>query len=58
MAQRGDLDLFSEVALPNQQELADKAKDKVSLVHQTYGDAQQGWFVPTYATEPGSRWPG
>jgi glycine betaine/proline transport system substrate-binding protein len=52
-AQRGDLDLFSEVALPNQQELADKAKDKVSLVHQTYGDAQQGRFVPTYATEPG-----
>ena len=51
--QRGDLDLFSEVALPNQQELADKAKDKVTLVHQTYGDAQQGWFVPTYATEPG-----
>ena len=52
-AQRGDLDLLSEVALPNQQELADKAKDRVSLVHQTYGDAQQGWFVPTYATEPG-----
>ena len=52
-AQRGDLDLLSEVALPNQQELADKAKDKVALVHQTYGDAQQGWFVPTYATEPG-----
>ena len=51
--QRGDLDLFSEVALPNQQELADKAKDKVTLVHQTYGDAQQGWFVPTYATQPG-----
>lgn len=52
-AQRGDLDLFSEVALPNQQELADKAKDQVTLVHQTYGDAQQGWFVPTYATQPG-----
>ena len=52
-AQRGDIDLLTEVALPNQQELADKAKDKVSLVHQTYGDAQQGWFVPTYATEPG-----
>jgi glycine betaine/proline transport system substrate-binding protein len=51
--QRGDLDLFSEVALPNQQELADKAKDKISLVHQTYGDASQGWFVPTYATQPG-----
>jgi glycine betaine/proline transport system substrate-binding protein len=52
-AQRGDLDLLAEVALPNQQELADKAKDRVSLVHQTYGDAQQGWFVPTYATQPG-----
>ena len=52
-AQRGDVDLLAEVAMPNQQELADKAKDKVSLVHQTYGDAQQGWFVPTYATQPG-----
>ena len=52
-AQRGDIDLLAEVALPNQQELADKAKDKVAMVHQTYGDAQQGWFVPTYATEPG-----
>jgi glycine betaine/proline transport system substrate-binding protein len=52
-AQRGDLDLLSEVAMPNQQELADKAKDRVTLVHQTYGDAQQGWFVPTYATQPG-----
>ena len=51
--QRGDVDLFAEVALPNQQELADTAKDQVSLVHQTYGDAQQGWFVPTYATQPG-----
>jgi glycine betaine/proline transport system substrate-binding protein len=52
-AQRGDVDLLSEVALPNQQELADKAKANVSLVHETYGDAQQGWFVPTYATQPG-----
>ena len=52
-AQRGDLDLLAEVALPNQQELADQAKDRVRLVHQTYGDAQQGWFVPTYATQPG-----
>jgi glycine betaine/proline transport system substrate-binding protein len=52
-AQRGDLDLLAEVALPNQQELADQAKERVSLVHQTYGDAQQGWFVPTYATQPG-----
>ena len=52
-AQRGDVDLLSEVALPNQQELADKAKDQVTLVHQTYGGAAQGWFVPTYATQPG-----
>lgn len=52
-AERGDVDLISEVALPNQQPLADRAKDKVSLVRQTYGDAQQGWFVPTYATQPG-----
>lgn len=52
-AQRGDLDLLAEVALPNQQELADQAKDRVSLVHETYGNAQQGWFVPTYATQPG-----
>jgi glycine betaine/proline transport system substrate-binding protein len=52
-AQRGDIDLLAEVALPNQQELADKAKDRVTLVHQTYGGAKQGWFVPTYATQPG-----
>jgi glycine betaine/proline transport system substrate-binding protein len=52
-AQQGSVDLLTEVALPNQQELADKAKDKVALVHQTYGDAKQGWFVPTYATQPG-----
>jgi glycine betaine/proline transport system substrate-binding protein len=52
-AQRGDLDLLAEVALPNQQPLADEAKDRVALVHQTYGGAAQGWFVPTYATQPG-----
>lgn len=52
-AQRGDLDLLAEVALPNQQELADKAKDHMTLLHQTYGNAAQGWFVPSYATQPG-----
>jgi glycine betaine/proline transport system substrate-binding protein len=52
-AQRGDVDLIAEVALPNQQDLADKAKSKMSLVSQTYGGAKQGWFVPKYATEPG-----
>jgi glycine betaine/proline transport system substrate-binding protein len=52
-AQRGDVDLLTEVALPNQQQLADQAADRVSLVHETYGGAAQGWFVPTYATQPG-----
>jgi len=52
-AQRGDIDLITEVALPNQQELADSASDQVELVSETYGDAAQGWFVPAYAVEPG-----
>jgi glycine betaine/proline transport system substrate-binding protein len=52
-AQRGDIDLLTEVALPNQQELADKAADQVDIVSETYGDAAQGWFVPAYAVEPG-----
>jgi glycine betaine/proline transport system substrate-binding protein len=52
-AQRGDIDLLTEVALPNQQDLADQAADQVTLVHETYGGAAQGWFVPTYALQPG-----
>ncbi len=52
-AQRGDIDLLTEVALPNQQKFADQAKDKVDVVSETYGDANQGWFVPTYAVQPG-----
>jgi glycine betaine/proline transport system substrate-binding protein len=52
-AQRGDIDLLTEVALPNQQELADSAGDRVEIVSETYGDAAQGWFVPAYAVEPG-----
>ncbi|WP_308259465.1 glycine betaine ABC transporter substrate-binding protein [Pseudonocardia sp. H11422] len=52
-ARRGDVDLLSEVAMPNQEELAAKAADRIELVHETYGDARQGWFVPTYATGPG-----
>ena len=52
-AQRGDIDLLTEVALPNQQELADGAADRVDIVSETYGDAAQGWFVPAYAVEPG-----
>jgi glycine betaine/proline transport system substrate-binding protein len=52
-AQRGDVDLLSEVALPNQQHFVDSAKSKIDVVSQTYGDAQQGWFVPTQSTQPG-----
>jgi len=52
-AQRGDIDLLTEVALPNQQPLADKAKDKVDLLGKTYTGANQGWFVPSSVVEPG-----
>ena len=52
-AERGDLDLLAEVALPNQQELADKAKNRMTLLHQTYGDAAQCWFVLTYSMQLG-----
>ncbi|MDO9356334.1 MAG: glycine betaine ABC transporter substrate-binding protein, partial [Solirubrobacteraceae bacterium] len=49
--QRGDLDLLTEVNLPNQQDFADKAKADVNLVSETYGGATQAWFVPRYAVE-------
>ncbi|ROP46023.1 glycine betaine ABC transporter substrate-binding protein [Pseudokineococcus lusitanus] len=52
-AQRGDLDLLTEVALPNQADLAAQAADRVDVVSETYGDASQGWFVPAYAVAPG-----
>ena len=52
-AARGDVDLLTEVALPNQQKFADSAKGKVSIVSETYGDATQGWFVPKYVVDPG-----
>lgn len=52
-AQRGDVDLLSEVAMPNQEELAAAADETVDLVSETYADAEQGWFVPTYALAPG-----
>jgi glycine betaine/proline transport system substrate-binding protein len=52
-ARRGDIDLLTEVALPNQQKFADQAKSRVDIVSQTYGNASQGWFVPKYAVQPG-----
>ncbi len=54
-AARGDIDLLTEVALPNQQPLAEKAKGQVKLVDQTYGNAAQGWFVPSYAVQSGGQ---
>src|SRR5919112_2495790 len=44
-ASRGDVDLLTEVALPNQQKFADEAQEQVDIVSETYGDASQGWFV-------------
>ena len=52
-AKRGDIDLLTEVALPNQQKFADEAKQNVSIVSKTYDEAKQGWFVPKYMVEPG-----
>jgi glycine betaine/proline transport system substrate-binding protein len=50
---RGDIDLLTEVNLPNQQKFADETAENTELVGQTYGDAAQGWFVPRYLVEPG-----
>jgi glycine betaine/proline transport system substrate-binding protein len=52
-AARGDIDMLTEVALPNQQPLAAKARSQVKLIDETYGQAVQGWFVPAYAVQPG-----
>jgi len=52
-AARGDIDLLTEVALPNQQKFADQAKDKVTFLSETYGEASQGWFVPAASVAPG-----
>ena len=52
-AERGDVDLLTEVALPNHQQLADRARGRVDIVSETYGNATQGWFVPAYAVRPG-----
>lgn len=51
--QRGDVDLLTEVNLPNQQAFADRARDEVELASQVYDGAAQAWFVPRYAVEAG-----
>lgn len=50
---RGDIDVLPEVNLPNQQSFADENADTTELVSETYGDAAQGWFVPSYLVEDG-----
>lgn len=52
-AQREDVDVLTEVPMPNQAELAAKAAGTIELLRPTYDDAEQGWYVPTFATEPG-----
>jgi glycine betaine/proline transport system substrate-binding protein len=51
--QRGDVDLLTEVNLPNQQAFADRARDEVELAGQVYDGAAQAWFVPRYAVQDG-----
>ena len=46
---RGDLDVLTEVMLPNQRPLAERASAEVDLVAEVYDGAVQGWFVPRYA---------
>ncbi len=52
-AKRGDIDILSEVARPNQDPLAKKAEAEVEMLGATYEDANQGWFVPSYVVAPG-----
>ncbi len=49
--ERGDVDVLTEVNLPNQQPFADKAGSEVDLASKVYGGAVQAWFVPRYAVE-------
>lgn len=39
--------------MPNQEEFAEKAANRIHLVCKTDGNARQGWFVLTYALQPG-----
>ena len=52
-AERGDINLLTEVDWPNQQPLYQKAASEVTLASTTYTGAKQGWFVPSYVVAPG-----
>lgn len=49
----GELDVVTEVYLPNQADFFDEAAESAQLTHRTYGGAASGWFVPAYAVRPG-----
>jgi glycine betaine/proline transport system substrate-binding protein len=52
-AKRGDIDMITEVSIPNQVPMAKEAADKMEIVSDTYRDAKQGWFVPAYSVRSG-----
>ena len=49
----GDLDLLTEVYLPNQAEYLERGGEQTELVHRVYAGAVNGWFVPSYVVAPG-----
>ena len=49
----GELDVLTEVYIPNQARFAEEARDEARLVHRTYSGAVNGWFVPRYAVRQG-----
>ena len=49
----GEIDVVTEVYLPNQEEFLAEAGDRAELLHRTYAGAANGWFVPRFAVEPG-----
>jgi glycine betaine/proline transport system substrate-binding protein len=49
----GDLDVLTEVYLPNQQGFASDARETSELLNRVYPGAVNGWFVPRYAIDPG-----
>jgi glycine betaine/proline transport system substrate-binding protein len=52
-AKRGDIDMITEVSIPNQVPMAEEASETMEMASDTYSDAKQGWFVPAYLVAPG-----
>ena len=49
----GDLDVLTEVYIPNQERFVREANEEAELVHRTYAGAVNAWYVPRYAVEKG-----